>query len=470
MIVRLLFIFLFFSFTSYSQLVFEQTTVDFGDVTNDSEKYFDIKITNKGNKKEYILNYQSPREVSCLFNTQAALKDSILIFRVQPNPKKTGNFSYKIPIYTSDKMEPTIIHVKGNLTEDLYDPLARLQACPDFTAKPSIHATDFRLTIEVVDSETKEKIPDVSVFIIQNGVAQQNWKTNEQGKIVMEVPIGFAYFYASKEGYSSDEKGTHVTISNSKIQLELTKIKQENPTTSSDTLLAINKATNTISKNENITIDNLEYRLWTENKINNPTEHPILKEQTYSNFDTRIYKPVNVVFVLDISSSMRIGDRTELMKYALLQLTSILRKEDKIGLVSYATETDVLLESISGEEKIKIQETIGNLKLGGSTAGKEGIKLGCKEAARAWNGEGKNLVIIITDGAFNKDSKNFIASIEKYRKQGISISVVGIQNNESGEKNMREVAELGGGKYYSIQKLADAQVVLVDAIKKECAR
>ncbi len=88
-------------FISVGQLAFETTTLDFGELNNDSPKFMDVKITNKGLKKAYILNYKAPREVSCLFS-EAAEKDSILIFRIQPNPKKTGKFHYEISIYTSD--------------------------------------------------------------------------------------------------------------------------------------------------------------------------------------------------------------------------------------------------------------------------------------------------------------------------------------------------------------------------------
>ena len=38
------------------------------------------------------------------------------------------------------------------------------------------------------------------------------------------------------------------------------------------------------------------------------------------NFSEQNYKPINVIFVLDVSSSMNQGDKIELMKYTLLQL------------------------------------------------------------------------------------------------------------------------------------------------------
>ena len=115
-------------FQGFSQLEFETTTLDFGELQDGAERYRDIRITNKGVKKGYILNYTNPREVACLFTNKGADKDSVLIFRVQPNPKNLGRFSYEVSVFTSDKSEPTIIHISGILKEQLTDPLARMQA------------------------------------------------------------------------------------------------------------------------------------------------------------------------------------------------------------------------------------------------------------------------------------------------------------------------------------------------------
>src|SRR5690606_22874591 len=125
------------------------------------------------------------------------------------------------------------------------------------------------------------------------------------------------------------------------------------------------------------------------------------------NFDEQYFKPVNVVFVLDVSSSMKNADKIELMKYALFQLTEMLRPQDKMGIVTYADESRVLLKSTSGANKDEIKTEVSALKAFGYTAGGEGIKLGFKEAAKNHISDGTNHVIIITDGAFNRNSDDY---------------------------------------------------------------
>jgi Mg-chelatase subunit ChlD len=78
-----------------------------------------------------------------------------------------------------------------------------------------------------------------------------------------------------------------------------------------------------------------------------------------------------------------------------------------------------------------------------------------------------NLVYIITDGAFNKSSKDYIQSLDKFKAKGMVISVVGIQNTPTDAKNMQQVAQSGGGDYLSIQKLSDAEKVLLLDIKRK---
>ena len=45
---------------------------------------------------------------------------------------------------------------------------------------------------------------------------------------------------------------------------------------------------------------------------------PSFTDLDRDNFDPEYFKPVNVVFVLDVSSSMKQVDKIELMKYSML--------------------------------------------------------------------------------------------------------------------------------------------------------
>lgn len=462
-------------FSSVGQLVFETTTVDFGELTNDSPKFIDIKISNKGSKKAYILNYKAPREVACLFSNKAAEKDSILLFRIQPNPKKIGNFDYEIPIYTSDKLEPTIVKVKGKLMEEIYDPLAALQACPDFRSTPSKHATDFLLTIKTIDKETKVNLEKTVVYLIQQGENIGQFTQQKSGKIQIKTPLGFIYFFAKNEGYKSTETCKYVNLTDNTIILELEKdtsqhYNKQEVKIKNDSQEKNEKQVRNSEQKKEIFEKTLEEELTKESTtVQTSPSIPSLESISMDQFDIQNFQPINVLFVVDISTSMGIGNRMELMKFSLLELSSILRKEDKIGIVSYANNAQILLSPTQGSSKSEIQDAIKKLKSGGMTAGGDGIKLGCKTMSTSLI-EGKNIIYIITDGAFNKDSKNYLESIDHYKEMGIQISVIGIQNTPHDAINMQKIATLGGGTYTSIQKLADAKIALIQEIRNQSYR
>ena len=72
-------------------------------------------------------------------------------------------------------------------------------------------------------------------------------------------------------------------------------------------------------------------------------------------------------------AQMKQVDKIELMKYSLYQLVDMLRPQDKIGLVTYASDARVLMKSTKGSDKELIKEEVSKLKAFGYTAGGSGI-------------------------------------------------------------------------------------------------
>ena len=142
-----------------------------------------------------------------------------------------------------------------------------------------------------------------------------------------------------------------------------------------------------------------------------------------------------------------------------------IRDRDKISLVTYSTHARVILDAATGNEKGEANDKVDHLKASGLTAGGEGIKLGYKQTMKVFIPEGINQVIIVTDGAFNRSSEDYIKYVRKYKKKGVNLSVVGIKNADKDEEKMMEAAEKGGGRYIPIDKLADAQNNLKQEIR-----
>jgi Ca-activated chloride channel family protein len=464
----ILFFTLFLTSISFGQIVFEKIKHDFGDLEAYSDRFVDIVVTNKGPKKEYLLSVKKPFDVVYLVNGQFIEKDSSLIVRLQVNPKVKGKFSYDIDIYTSDKDLPTKIKLTGNLKDLSVDNSTAFTACPDFSSRPGgKKANQFDLTVVTIDKQSKQPLSKSEVTMIQNGQPIWSLETDKVGKIKEESTLGLTYFYATHPGYFPAELGAYVNFQRNYIVLEL-EMKPEEIVpipVINDPIVVIDPPIE-----EELTPVQVEEHLEEQLSEEIPTvqshEIPVqLAELDKENFSDEYFKPVNVVFVLDVSASMNQGEKLELMKYSLLQLTSMLRPQDKMAIVTYATETQILLDPTSGINKDKITEQVAGLKANGMTAGGAGIKLGYKQALKELLPDGANQIIVITDGAFNRNSDDYKKYIKKYSKKGITMSVVGIKNKDVDEKEMKEAAELGGGRYVPIFKLVDAQNNLKQEIR-----
>ncbi|MCA1746475.1 MAG: von Willebrand factor type A domain-containing protein, partial [Bacteroidales bacterium] len=79
--------------------------------------------------------------------------------------------------------------------------------------------------------------------------------------------------------------------------------------------------------------------------------------------------PSNLVFLIDVSGSMRSHNKLPLLKSSFRLLVNEMRPEDRVAMVVYAGAAGVVLESTPGSEKEKILSALNNLQAGGSTAG-----------------------------------------------------------------------------------------------------
>lgn len=456
---------LMISFSGQAQVVFDKVKHDFGSLEPYSPRYVDIILSNKGNKQEWLLSVKKPHEVVYINSKQFIEKDSSIIVRLQVNPGKKGKFNYQVDIFTSDRDEAVQVKLTGNLQEVAGNDMSAFNSCPSFGERPGgKDPNSFNLTVVTIDEETKEELSQSTVTLIQNGASVWTKMTDKKGKVKEEATLGLSYFYASHEGYRPTEMGAYINFKRNYIVLEL----EKDPTIVPVPVIVDTLVVQTDPEPEPVPeiIIEIEEQLEVDTATSIVAEvPPSFTDLDEDNFDEKYFNPVNVVFVLDVSSSMKQADKIELMKYSLFQLVDMLRPQDKIGLVTYASDARVLLKPTYGSNKEDIKEQVGKLKAFGYTSGGSGIKMGFKQAKKSKIDNGVNHVIVITDGAFNRNSKDYKKYVKKYARKDIHMSVVGIKNKAVDEEDMREAAELGQGHYVPIFKLSDAQKNLRQEIR-----
>ncbi|RJX18610.1 MAG: DUF3520 domain-containing protein [Desulforudis sp.] len=173
----------------------------------------------------------------------------------------------------------------------------------------------------------------------------------------------------------------------------------------------------------------------------------------------------NLVFLLDVSGSMSSPDKLPLLKNSLAMLVDSLQPDDTVAITVYAGAAGNVLAPTRVREKGKILAALDNLQAGGSTAGGEGIRLAYALAEMNYDPQAVNRVILATDGDFNVGITNeseLKSFIERKRKTGISLSVLGFGQGNYNDALMQALAQNGNGNAAYIDSLNEARKVLVD--------
>ncbi len=172
----------------------------------------------------------------------------------------------------------------------------------------------------------------------------------------------------------------------------------------------------------------------------------------------------NLVFLIDVSGSMDESDKLPLVKNSLRLLVNQLNAGDRVAIVTYAGASGLALPSTSCANKEKIFQAIENMEAGGSTNGAEGIELAYKTARENFMSDGNNRVILCTDGDFNvgvTSDGDLVRLIEKKRKEGVFLSVLGFGMGNYQDSKMEQLADKGNGNYAYIDNLFEANKNLV---------
>ncbi len=177
--------------------------------------------------------------------------------------------------------------------------------------------------------------------------------------------------------------------------------------------------------------------------------------------------PVNLVFLLDVSGSMRSQDKLPLVKQSMNLLLNQLAPEDTVAIAVYAGAAGTVLEPTQAKNKQVIINALNKLQAGGSTAGAEGIKLAYQLAEANFNKEAVNRIILATDGDFNvgiNDTNELKAYVERKRQSGVFLSVLGFGDGNYQDQLMQALAQNGNGVAAYIDTLSEAQKVLVNEV------
>jgi len=176
-------------------------------------------------------------------------------------------------------------------------------------------------------------------------------------------------------------------------------------------------------------------------------------------------KDVSLTFVIDVSGSMDMENRLELVKRALELLVEQLSPRDQVSIVVYGSTARIVLEPTRGSEYGTIMEAIRSLRPEGSTNAEAGLRLGYEQALRAFNPRGINRVILCSDGVANvgnTGAESIWEQISAYASEGITLTTVGFGMGNYNDVLMEQLADNGDGFYAYIDTLKEAENLFVE--------
>ena len=176
-------------------------------------------------------------------------------------------------------------------------------------------------------------------------------------------------------------------------------------------------------------------------------------------------KDATLVFVIDVSGSMRRENRLELVKRSLGLLVEQLRPQDRVGIVIYGSRGSVLLEPTAGDRKDEIIGAISRLTPGGSTNAAEGLVLGYRMAIGEVESGRITRVVLLSDGVANMGPTHpdsILGLIRQYVEEDVTLSTIGVGMGNFNDILMERLADDGNGSYYYVDTLAEARRVFVE--------
>lgn len=309
------------------------------------------------------------------------------------------------------------------------------------TSKKTIKPNDTTLlVIEFIPQKTGKFTKSINLITSANDIP---FKINFSGTILsIKSDDKTACFYFKKQTRP-------VAKTNEEIVLTQTQNSRENSN---------KEIENRESKNQKEVVNQKE-----EIQLNQ-SKSTLLKDE--NQLDEKHYKPNNIIFLVDVSSSMKDTSKLKVMQYALHYLIDFLRASDKITFITYADSVKTIRNGVSGDNKKDLHEVVDLLKAKGITKGKKAVLYSLDVALKNYIINGNNQIILATDGKFRFDEKDQDSYLLKQANQQVKLTCIAVGNDKDAMKNLKEISEIGKGNFIHLKNKSKAKQQLLEEVKQ----
>lgn len=426
------------------QLVLGTASKDFGELGAFDERFADFEITNTGARDEIIFRVEADKHTAVRMSAKTVAPGKTETVRLQYNPPQEGPFEVKAKIFASAWQSPRSVTLTGN---------ARFAEtgtpCPEFSEVPSGALRTFTMALR---DEHLKPLSGVGVHFYKNGKRGPQLTADNRGELRAELQPGRWLIVLRGKGIAADTAVyTSATLDRLLwvIKADMKPEEDTEPTPEDDRIAEIRPE---VPPADSRSAD-------TRSETGDSEIMPLSR-----------FKQSNVVFLVDVSASMKQRGRMDLLKVAMIDLLEALRDADRFSLITYASETHTLIQASEALDRDACAAAISALQPGGSTEGAKAVDKAGKTARKHFLPEGNNQIILATDGAFNEGAKQARRLARKHHRRGVNLSVLCIRCGSFTEKEMRGLAEAGSGEFIAVDEIDDAGARLISEVKRSALR
>lgn len=173
---------------------------------------------------------------------------------------------------------------------------------------------------------------------------------------------------------------------------------------------------------------------------------------------------LNISLVIDRSTSMQ-GARMDTVKDAASALIRNLRQQDRVSVVSFSDNAEVIVPSSRNIDPRYAANLIQMIRPSGGTEIYKGLKAGLDEVLNSLSDSQINQILLITDGRTYGDEDQCLRLAETAARRGVSISALGI-GADWNDVFIDRLTSLTGGSSFFISQADFLQQMLREQIEK----
>ena len=364
---------------------------------------------------------------------------------------------------------------------------------PKENTKAEIEASGYEEKVVAIDTRITE-IQEVYLTPIYEGVTLETHSSQDSSSLETQAiqetaqtdqtPITTGTASEATTSQENTSLETDIDISEPE---ETTSTGEENTTNTEYSDENLSNATQETNEESQLSEMSPEERMESLINSSNSSEDSRLEEETALNEELQdynqwgelneaLYKQNNLIFLIDISFSMRKHGKIAKLKKSITTLIDVLRDFDQIGLITYNSKADTIFSSIALSDKDAVKHEVNSLTPSGLTYGVIGIEAAYALIQGSFLSEGNNQIILATDGLFTDDhltldEQELLRVVRRNNKDyDIKLSVLGFGNDSNGLERMESLTVAGDGNYLEISLDHDAEhskEILIEEIKTQ---